>query len=213
VRAAVPLAARCGCRWWRRTRCSSSTPDDFEAHEARVCVAEGETLANPRRVKRFTREQYFKTQAQMEALFADLPSASPTRVEIAQRCNLRWCSASRSCPTSRRRGRRRADADGDYFRIASHEGLEQRLRSCTRRGERERERRATSSGSSSRSRPILKMGFPATSSSWPTSSTGPRPRLPGRARGAARAPARWSRTRSTSPASTRCSTTCCSSAS
>ena len=51
------------------------TPDDFEAHEARVCIAEGETLANPRRVKRFTREQYFKTQAQMEALFADLPSA------------------------------------------------------------------------------------------------------------------------------------------
>ena len=53
--------------------------DDFEAHEARVCVAEGEMLANPRRVKRFTREQYFKTQAQMEALFADVPSASPTR--------------------------------------------------------------------------------------------------------------------------------------
>ena len=65
-----------------------ATPDDFEAHEARVCVAEGEMLTNPRRVKRFSREQYFKTQAQMEALFKDLPSALANTVEIAKRCSL-----------------------------------------------------------------------------------------------------------------------------
>ena len=53
-----------------------------------MCIAEGETLANPRRVKRFTREQYFKTQAQMQALFADVPSALANTAEIAQRCNL-----------------------------------------------------------------------------------------------------------------------------
>ncbi|MBU6437133.1 MAG: PHP domain-containing protein, partial [Betaproteobacteria bacterium] len=41
--------------------------DDFETHEARVCIAEGEILANPRRVRRFTPEQYFKTQAEMAA--------------------------------------------------------------------------------------------------------------------------------------------------
>jgi DNA polymerase-3 subunit alpha len=63
-------------------------PDDHTAHDARVCVAEGEMLANPKRVKRFSREQYFKTQAQMEALFADLPSALANSVEIAKRCNL-----------------------------------------------------------------------------------------------------------------------------
>ncbi|MDD2811319.1 PHP domain-containing protein, partial [Rhodoferax sp.] len=40
-------------------------PDDFEAHEARVCIAEGEMLANPRRVRRFTRDQHFKTSAEM----------------------------------------------------------------------------------------------------------------------------------------------------
>jgi hypothetical protein len=42
----------------------------------------------PRRVRRFTREQYFKSAAQMEALFADIPSALANTVEIAKRCNL-----------------------------------------------------------------------------------------------------------------------------
>jgi DNA polymerase III subunit alpha len=44
-------------------------PTDFRAHEARVCIAEGYTLSDPRRPKRFTREQYFKTQAEMAELF------------------------------------------------------------------------------------------------------------------------------------------------
>ncbi len=61
---------------------------DFTAHEARVCIAEGEILANPKRVKKFTPEQYFKTQEEMEKLFSDLPAAITNSVEIAKRCNL-----------------------------------------------------------------------------------------------------------------------------
>jgi DNA polymerase-3 subunit alpha len=53
-------------------------PNDYESHEARVCIAEGEILANPKRVRRFTRDQHFKTAAQMQALFADIPSAIAT---------------------------------------------------------------------------------------------------------------------------------------
>ena len=62
--------------------------DDFMAHEARTCIAEGYMLADTRRPKNFTREQYFKTQAQMAALFADIPEALANTVEIAKRCNL-----------------------------------------------------------------------------------------------------------------------------
>jgi DNA polymerase-3 subunit alpha len=62
--------------------------DDFKAHEARVCIAEGYVLADPRRPKQFTEEQYFKSQAEMQALFADLPEALENSVEIARRCNL-----------------------------------------------------------------------------------------------------------------------------
>ena len=62
--------------------------EDFRAHEARVCIAEGHILADTRRPRRFTAEQYFTTQAEMAARFADLPEALANSVAIAQRCNL-----------------------------------------------------------------------------------------------------------------------------
>src|SRR6185295_5357521 len=63
-------------------------PDDFKAHEARVCIAQGYVLADQRRPKLFTPEQYFKTQAEMAQLFADLPQALENSIEVARRCNL-----------------------------------------------------------------------------------------------------------------------------
>ncbi len=65
-----------------------TTPDDFRAHEARTCISEGYVLADTRRPKNFTTEQYFKTQTEMSALFADMPEALTNSVEIAKRCNL-----------------------------------------------------------------------------------------------------------------------------
>jgi len=64
------------------------SPDDFKAHEARTCIAEGYMLADSRRPKNFTIEQYFKSQSQMCELFADIPEALANSVEIAKRCNL-----------------------------------------------------------------------------------------------------------------------------
>ena len=62
--------------------------DSFRAHEARVCVAEGYILGDPRRRRDFTTEQFFKTQSEMAALFADIPVALANTIEIAKRCNL-----------------------------------------------------------------------------------------------------------------------------
>ncbi|RTZ44428.1 DNA polymerase III subunit alpha [Candidimonas sp. SYP-B2681] len=61
---------------------------DFRAHEARVCIAEGEQLANPKRVRRFTEDQYMLSSQEMAERFADVPSALANSVEIAKRCNL-----------------------------------------------------------------------------------------------------------------------------
>ena len=61
--------------------------EDFVAHDARVCIAEGYVLSDQRRPRHFTEEQYFKTQAEMSELFADLPQALDNSVEIARRCN------------------------------------------------------------------------------------------------------------------------------
>ena len=77
---ALPVVATHPVQFLRR--------EDFRAHEARVCIAEGHVLADTRRPRRFTPEQYFKTQAEMAAAFADLPEALANTVAIAQRCNL-----------------------------------------------------------------------------------------------------------------------------
>ena len=63
-------------------------PDDYMAHEARVCIAQGYVLADKRRPRDFTPEQYFKSQEEMCALFADIPEALENAVEIARRCSL-----------------------------------------------------------------------------------------------------------------------------
>ncbi|MBE2260321.1 MAG: DNA polymerase III subunit alpha, partial [Rhodobacteraceae bacterium] len=62
--------------------------DDFKAHEARVCIAEGYMLGDARRPRLYTEEQYFKSTDEMVELFADLPEALENSVEIARRCNL-----------------------------------------------------------------------------------------------------------------------------
>jgi DNA polymerase-3 subunit alpha len=63
-------------------------PEDFKAHEARVCISHGFLLGDQRRPRTFTGEQYFKSQLEMAALFADAPQALANAVEIARRCNL-----------------------------------------------------------------------------------------------------------------------------
>ncbi|MEK6684847.1 MAG: DNA polymerase III subunit alpha [Pseudomonadota bacterium] len=63
-------------------------PEDYRAHEARVCIAEGYILEDKRRPRNFTEQQYFKIQAEITELFADIPSALANTIEIAKRCNL-----------------------------------------------------------------------------------------------------------------------------
>ncbi|HSW84303.1 MAG TPA: PHP domain-containing protein, partial [Usitatibacter sp.] len=60
--------------------------EDHRAHDARVCIAQGYVLGDGRRPKEFHASQYFKTQAEMAELFADLPAALENSVEIARRC-------------------------------------------------------------------------------------------------------------------------------
>ena len=62
--------------------------DDFEAHEARVCIQEGRILADPRRPRSYSNEQYLKSPEEMAALFEDVPEALDNAVEIARRCSL-----------------------------------------------------------------------------------------------------------------------------
>jgi DNA polymerase-3 subunit alpha len=128
VSATVQLAARMGLPVVATHPVQFTLVDDYEAHEARVCIAEGEILANPRRVRRFTREQYFKSTAQMQALFADVPSALANALEIGKRCNLTLELGKPQLPdfpTPAVNGQHLTPQE--YFRHASHEGLKSRL--------------------------------------------------------------------------------------
>ncbi len=99
-------------------------PDDFMAHEARTCIAEGELLGNPRRVRRFTEEQYLLSTEDMQRKFADIPSALANTALIAQRCNLTLVLDKPRLPNF-------PTPDGvsldDYLVQLSEEGLEKRL--------------------------------------------------------------------------------------
>ncbi|MEQ1590787.1 MAG: DNA polymerase III subunit alpha [Thiobacillaceae bacterium] len=100
------------------------SPDDFKAHEARVCIAEGMMLGDPRRPRPYTSEQYFKSQDEMAALFADLPEALQNSVEIAKRCNLTLELGKSRLPDFPTPEGMSID---DYMRSRSYEGLDQRM--------------------------------------------------------------------------------------
>ncbi len=60
---------------------------DFNAHEARVCINQGMIVADPRREKVYSREQYLTSPDEMIEKFKDIPQAIENTVEIAKRCN------------------------------------------------------------------------------------------------------------------------------
>src|SRR5688572_30244240 len=84
----VALASRLGLPVVATHPVQFLDPQDFKAHEARICIASGHILGDQRRPKRFTTEQYFKRQDEMARLFADIPHALENSIEIARRCNL-----------------------------------------------------------------------------------------------------------------------------
>ncbi len=163
VRATVPLAAELGLPVVATHPVQFLTAEDFGTHEARVCIAEGETLANPKRVRRFTADQYLKTQAEMEALFADIPSAIANTVRIAERCSLTLVLGKPRLPdfpTPLLPDGSRMPIE-QFFREESYSGLEKRLQQlfpdpAKREAERPRyvERLEFELGT------ILNMGFP-----------------------------------------------------
>ena len=189
----------CGARIFARTRRASALPAVF-------------VLADPRRPRHFTPDQYFKTQAEMAAAFADLPEALANSVAIAQRCNLTIPLGKNFLPdfptppavtldeppAQRSRSRARAAARGAVSGCRGARREASRLRRAARL--RDDDHRADG----------VRRLFPDRRR---LHQLGEEQRRAGRTRDAAPAPARSSPMRSASPISIRCATACCSSAS
>jgi DNA polymerase-3 subunit alpha len=98
--------------------------DDFEAHEARVCIHDGALLGDPKRRRRFTTHQFLKSPQQMADLFRDIPEAITNSVEIALRCNLQLQLGKSVLPAYPVPTQLTTE---DYLRDEARRGLEQRL--------------------------------------------------------------------------------------
>src|SRR4051812_28068429 len=158
VAAAVQLAAALNLPVVATHPVQYTEPDDYEAHEARVCISEGEILGNQRRVRKFTREQWFKPAAEMEALFADVPSAVANTLEVAKRCNLVLELGKPRLPNFPTPNGMPIE---EYFRLASHDGLKERmLHLYPDAAQREKEMPRYLERLEFEIETILKMGFP-----------------------------------------------------
>src|SRR3569832_1009659 len=88
IAAAVSLASRRGVPVVATNDVRFLKADDFESHEARVCIHDGALLADSGRPRRYTQQQYLRSPQEMAALFADVPAALANTVAVAQRCSL-----------------------------------------------------------------------------------------------------------------------------
>ncbi|WP_436641795.1 DNA polymerase III subunit alpha [Microbaculum sp. FT89] len=101
--------------------------EDFEAHDALICIAEGRMVADPDR-RQLTPEHYMKSRAEMAALFADLPEALRSSVEIAERCSFRPMTRNPILPRFTVGDGEGAEVDeAAELRRQAEEGLERRL--------------------------------------------------------------------------------------
>ncbi|KGE04491.1 DNA polymerase III subunit alpha [Pseudohaliea rubra] len=135
---AVALAGEAGCPVVASNDVRFLSAEEFEAHEARVCIGEGRTLDDKRRVRRYRAQQYLRSPAEMAELFSDLPEALENTVAIAQRCNFvielgKPCLPDYPVPEG-------LSMDA-FFRHLSFEGLAMRLAKLGLAGNREAEAR------------------------------------------------------------------------
>jgi DNA polymerase-3 subunit alpha len=88
VRASLRLASETGAPVVATNDVRFLSADDFDAHEARVCIHDSRVLSDTDRPRNYSPQQYLRTPEEMAALFADAPEALANTVQIARRCNL-----------------------------------------------------------------------------------------------------------------------------
>src|SRR5262249_3252529 len=88
IAGSVSLASRRGVPVVATNDVRFLKPDDFDSHEARVCIYDGTLLADKGRVRRYTQKQYLRSPAEMPDLFCDVPEALENSAESERRCAL-----------------------------------------------------------------------------------------------------------------------------
>ena len=124
LHAAVELAAKYQCPVVATNDVRFIAANEFEAHEARVCIHEGRALDDPRRERRYSEQQYLRSAEEMAELFADIPEALQNSVEIAVRCSLELRLGEYFLPDYPIPEGMTVD---QFFTLESEKGLQERL--------------------------------------------------------------------------------------
>lgn len=154
----VSLAAECQLPIVATNGSCFLTPDEYDAHEARVCINQGRVLSDSRRAKTHTEQQYLKSQQDMLELFSDLPEAIENSVEIAKRCNAELSLGENFLPNFPIPEGLTTD---EYFSNLAREGLEKRIQETSARIDFNAERLAEYQARLQRELDVIcQMGFP-----------------------------------------------------
>ena len=125
IQAAVEIAAQFDLPVVATNDVKFLETSDFDAHEIRVAIHDGFTLEDPKRPKKFSPQQYLRSEEEMCELFADIPEALINSVEIAKRCNVTIRLGEYFLPKFPT-GEMSTE---DFLVVKSKEGLEERLES------------------------------------------------------------------------------------
>lgn len=124
IHKALDLAAKFLCPVVATNAVRFLSKEDFEAHEARVCIHSGYVLADPNRPRLYSQQQYLRSATEMEELFRDIPESLINSVEIAKRCNVELVFGKTFLPIFPTPSSITPEA---YFTEESHRGLKNRL--------------------------------------------------------------------------------------
>ncbi|MEW9906816.1 MAG: DNA polymerase III subunit alpha [Candidatus Symbiodolus clandestinus] len=132
-------------------------PEDFEAHEIRVAIHQGRTLADQRQQSAYTPQQYFCPSETVCERFADLPEALENSVQIAKRCNVTLRLGEPYMPTFPTGGM----STEAYLIQQAEQGLMQRLQQGFPDEQQRRQQQARYQQRLSRELAVInQMGFP-----------------------------------------------------
>ena len=132
--------------------------EQFEAHEAKVCISDGRLLDDPRRPRNYSTEQYLRSAEEMVSLFSDIPDAIENTVEIAKRCNVELSLGQHFLPDFPVPS---GMTIAEFLTQESREGLEKRLATLfTKESDRQDKRESYDERLKIELNVINEMGFP-----------------------------------------------------
>ncbi|MEI7528166.1 MAG: DNA polymerase III subunit alpha [Elusimicrobiota bacterium] len=109
-RTGIPLVATNDCHYQKK--------EDWEAHEAHVCISTGKTLDDPARMRQTQHELYYKSPEEMIKLFSHTPEAIKNTLVIAEKCNIKIDTSKLHLPAfdiPQAYKDKHPEGDGDYY--------------------------------------------------------------------------------------------------